>query len=113
MFSKVDSPEKKQLWTYNKKTKHAKSGVCSTRINLRKGLFLIDIGVEITWTRDVRMESSDPPNPSICATTAFGANLGVGVWGLSHGMYSNNAPRKSTPQKSSIYCRLLLIETIS
>ena len=34
LFSKVDSAEKKQLWTY--KTKHAKSGVCSRRINFRK-----------------------------------------------------------------------------
>ena len=45
-FSKVDSPEKKQLWTYNKKTKHAKSGVCSRRINFRKQYFYIDIGVQ-------------------------------------------------------------------
>ena len=45
LFSKVDSPENKQLWTYHK-NKNAKSGVCSKRINFRKLYFYIDIGVK-------------------------------------------------------------------
>ena len=45
LLSKVDSPEKKQFWTYNK-TKHAKSGVCSRRMNFRKQYLYIDIRVK-------------------------------------------------------------------
>ena len=46
LFSKVDSPCNKPLLAC-RKTKNAKSGFCSRRINFRKQYFYIDIGVEL------------------------------------------------------------------
>ena len=47
LFPEVDSPEISHFWRVAK-PKHAKSGLCSRRINFRNQYFNIDIGVK-TW----------------------------------------------------------------
>jgi hypothetical protein len=62
LFSKVDSPEKKQLWTYSKNKTRQKWRMLR-RINFRKQYFYIDIGVKICVAQvlqEMRRLRSDP-----------------------------------------------------